>query len=117
MGANCGRAVIACFGLVRSLPLALLFLALAGAADNVSAVFRSTILQSVTRTSSAEGCRAVAAAGGAEGDVEAGAQLPRWPAGEAFSVISGGVACMVLAVAWPPGTRGFLRYDARHPVP
>ena len=41
-------AAIAAFGLVRWLPLALLLLAVAGAADNVSAVFRTTILQAAT---------------------------------------------------------------------
>jgi hypothetical protein len=39
-------AAIAAFGLVgANLPVALLFLAIAGAADVVSAIFRSTILQ------------------------------------------------------------------------
>ena len=38
-------AAIACFGLVRSLPAALVLLALAGWADVLSAVFRNTIIQ------------------------------------------------------------------------
>jgi len=38
-------AAITCFGLVRWLPAALVLLAVAGWADVISAVFRSTILQ------------------------------------------------------------------------
>ena len=112
-------ATITAFGLVRWLPLALLFLALAGAADNVSAVFRSTILQAATPDEfrgRLQGVFTVVVAGGPRlGDVEAGAVAALF--GEAFSVVSGGVACIVLAVGLAARHPGFLRYDARHPVP
>jgi MFS family permease len=112
-------AAITTFGLVRVLPLALLLLAVAGAADNVSAVFRSTILQSATPDEfrgRLQGVFTVVVAGGPRlGDVEAGAVAAL--AGEAFSVISGGVACIVLALGLAAKFPGFLKYDARHPIP
>ena len=88
---------IAAFGLVRWLPLALLLLAIAGAADNVSAVFRTTILQAATPDEyrgRLQGVFTVVVAGGPRlGDVEAGVVAAL--AGEAFSVVSGGVLCVV----------------------
>jgi MFS family permease len=105
---------IAAFGLVPWLPLGLFMLALAGAADVVSAVFRNTILQ----LSVPDGLRgrlssvhiAVVTGGPQLGDAEAGAVAavtsPR------FSVVSGGLACIlgVLAlVRWVPE---LARYDA-----
>lgn len=110
---------IAAFGLVRSLPIALGLLAIAGAADNVSAVFRSTILQAATPDEyrgRLQGVFTVVVAGGPRlGDVEAGAVAAA--AGEAFSVVSGGIACVVLATALVLRSPSFLRYDARNPVP
>jgi hypothetical protein len=38
-------------------------------------------------------------------------------AGEAFSVISGGVACVVLAAGLAVAIPAFWRYDASDPVP
>ncbi|MDP1877901.1 MAG: MFS transporter [Actinomycetota bacterium] len=112
-------AAITCFGLVRWLPLALLFLAIAGAADNVSAVFRSTILQSATPDEyrgRLQGVFTVVVAGGPRlGDVEAGVVAAAF--GEAVSVISGGLACIALSVGLVAKSPSFLRYDARHPVP
>lgn len=110
---------ITSFGLVRWLPLALLFLAVAGAADNVSAVFRATILQSATPDEyrgRLQGVFTVVVAGGPRlGDVEAGVVAVVF--GEAVSVISGGLACVGLAVALAAKFPGFLRYDAEDPVP
>ncbi len=110
---------IAAFGMVRWLPLALLLLAIAGAADNVSAVFRTTILQAATPDEyrgRLQGVFTVVVAGGPRlGDVEAGAVAA--VAGEAVSVISGGIACVVGAVALAAKFPQFLKYDARHPVP
>jgi MFS family permease len=110
---------IAAFGLTRWLPLALLFLALAGAADNVSAVFRSTILQSATPDEfrgRLQGVFTVVVAGGPRlGDVEAGVVAAMF--GEAVSVVSGGVICIGLALGLAAKFPGFLKYDARHPVP
>ena len=87
--------------------LAAALLAVAGAADSVSAVCRSTINQSVTpdpmrgRMSSVYSL--VVTSGPRLGDVEAGA----WPAPLAlrFSVVSGGLLCMagvvLIALAFP----------------
>jgi MFS family permease len=95
---------IALFGLVRWLPLALLLLAVAGAADVVSAVFRNTIMQ----TSAPDELRgrlaaihlAVVQGGPRLGDAEAGAVAT--VAGPQFSVVSGGLACLlgVALIAW-----------------
>jgi hypothetical protein len=49
------------------------------------------------------------------GDVEAGVVASL--GGEAFSVISGGLACVGLSVGLAAKFRGFLRYDAQHPIP
>jgi MFS family permease len=110
---------ISAFGLVRSLPVALVFLAVAGAADNVSAVFRSTILQAATPDEfrgRLQGVFTVVVAGGPRlGDVEAGVVSALF--GEAVSVVSGGVMCIGLAVALAAKFPGFMRYDGRHPVP
>lgn len=110
---------IAGFGLTRNLWFALVLLAIAGAADNVSAVFRSTMLQSAVPDEyrgRLQGVFTVVVAGGPRlGDVEAGA-VARW-FGEAASAVSGGIICVVLAVALMLWRSDFLRYDARHPVP
>lgn len=110
---------IATFGLVRWLPLALLLLAIAGAADNVSAVFRSTILQAATPDEyrgRLQGVFTVVVAGGPRlGDVEAGAVAAMF--GEAVSVVSGGVACVALALGLSARFPSFRKYDGRHPVP
>lgn len=112
-------AAIAAFGFTRSLPIAVTMLAVAGAADTVSAVFRSTMLQAATPDEyrgRLQGVFTVVVAGGPRlGDLEAGAvatavSLP-------FSVISGGVGCVVLAVALVAWRRSFWTYDARSPVP
>jgi MFS family permease len=97
-------AAITFFGLSgRFFPLALLFLAFAGAADVISAVFRSSILQLSVPDSLRGRLSAIhimVVVGGPQlGDVEAGvvaALVSPW-----FAVVSGGVACVlgVLAVA------------------
>ena len=87
---------IAGFGMTSFLPLGLLLLALAGAADVVSAVFRNTIVQ-LTVPDRLRGrlnsLNIVVVTGGPRlGDLEAGAvaslTTPR------FSVVSGGLACV-----------------------
>ncbi|HZQ26518.1 MAG TPA: MFS transporter [Acidimicrobiales bacterium] len=95
---------VAVFGLTASLPLALVLLAVAGAADVISAVFRNTILHLLIpdslrgRLSALQ--IAVVTGGPRLGDAEAGAVAaltsPR------FSVVSGGLACVagVLLVGW-----------------
>ncbi|MEV0317704.1 MFS transporter [Streptomyces sp. NPDC050658] len=110
-------AAVAVFGLTRNLWLGLLFLALAGCADTVSMVFRTTMVQAAVPDElrgRLQGVFIVVVAGGPRlGDFVAGA------VGDATSpvvaVTGGGVACVVavglLAVKW----RGFARYDARAP--
>ena len=91
-------AAITAFGLAGShLWLALPFLALAGAADVVSAIFRSTILQ-VTVPDRLRGRLAsifmlVVAGGPKLGDLEAGLVASAFT--PTVSVVSGGVACIV----------------------
>lgn len=97
-------AAIAAFGTISVLPLALLLLAVAGAADVVSAVFRGTILQTETpdglrgRLSSLH--TAVVTGGPRLGDFEAGAVASL--AGVETSVVSGGFGCLagVAIVGW-----------------
>ncbi|MGZ4695166.1 MAG: MFS transporter [Acidimicrobiales bacterium] len=94
-------ASIAAFGLTSMLPLALLLLAVAGASDVISAVFRNTILQlSVPdhlrgRLSSIH--IAVVTGGPRVGDAESG--LVAGITNPGFAVVSGGVACIVGALA------------------
>lgn len=93
-------ASVAAFGVARSLPVALVFLAVAGWADVVSAIFRNFILQMRVpdnlrgRMNAIQ--TAVVAGGPRLGDFESGAVAtfvsPR------FSVVSGGLASMAAAV-------------------
>jgi len=107
---------IAAFGFSdETLWLALLMLAAAGAADNVSAVLRGTILWTVTpdhlrgRVSGIE--FAQVAATPALGNVEAG--LVASLTSVRFSIVSGGLACVagtfIVALAVP----ALIHYDAR----
>ena len=85
------------FGLVTVLPVALLLLALAGAADVVSAVFRGTIVQ-LTVPENLRGRIsgvhvAVVRSGPRLGDLRAG--IVASAAGEQFSVVSGGILGVV----------------------
>ena len=90
-------AAIAVFGVTAVLPLALCLLALAGAADVISAVFRGTILQTETpdglrgRLSSIH--TAVVTGGPRLGDFEAGAVAALF--GTEISIVSGGLGCLV----------------------
>jgi len=107
-------AAIAGFGLTTWLPLALFLLALAGAADVVSAVFRNTMLQSTTPDSlrgRLSGVHIGVVTGGPRlGDAEAGAVAavtsPR------ISVVSGGLACMVGALVVARLLPRFTHYTA-----
>ncbi len=108
-------AAIAGFGFTHTLWLALLLLGLAGAADQVSAIFRSTIVLTVTpdhmrgRIGGIE--FAQVASTPSLGNLEAGvvASLTSLR----FSIVSGGIACivgtLVCALAFPI----LLRYDSR----
>ena len=91
-------AAIAGFGLAGDvLPLALVFLALAGAADVVSAIFRSTILQ-VTVPDHLRGRLGavffIVVTGGPKlGDIEAGLVASAFT--PTVSVVTGGLACII----------------------
>ena len=112
-------AAVTAFGFSRAIVVSLIFLAIAGAADNVSAIFRMTILQAATPDEfrgRIQGVHTVVVAGGPRlGDVESGAVASL--AGEAFSVISGGVACIALSIGLVTKFKTFMRYDSWHPVP
>lgn len=105
---------IAAFGLTPWLPVGLALLALAGAADVISAVFRNTILQlSVPdalrgRLSSVH--IAVVTGGPQIGDAEAGAVAALTSA--RVSVVSGGLACMVGVLLLVRLAPELARYDA-----
>jgi MFS family permease len=111
-------AAIALAGLAGSILVAALLLALAGAADSVSAVCRSTINQTVTpdamRGRMSSVFSLVVTSGPRLGDVEAGTVAGL--AGPRFSVTSGGVACVlgvgVIVAAFP----ALLRYDAEEAI-
>jgi hypothetical protein len=98
---------------MSSLWLAAAMLALAGAADSVSAVCRSTINQTVTpeamrgRMSSVFGL--VVTGGPRLGDLESGSVAGA--AGVRFSVVSGGLACLVGIAAIMVGFPALARYD------
>lgn len=109
---------VAVFGLTRNLWLGLFFLALAGAADTVSMVFRNTMMQVAApdeMRGRLQGVFIVVVAGGPRlGDFLAGsaAELST----PSIAVVGGGIAC-VLAVGLLAfvGRHNFLRYDARSP--
>jgi MFS family permease len=110
---------IALFGLVHVLWLGVILLAIAGAADMVSAIFRSTILQVATPDSlrgRLQGVFTVVVAGGPRiGDLESGSVASL--VSTEFSVVSGGIACIVGLVALIARYPSFARYDAKDPVP
>jgi MFS family permease len=112
-------AAIAAFGFASTLPVAVLTLACAGAADTISGVYRSTILQSVAppdKLGRLTGIELVSVASGPYlGDFEAGALAAATSL--RFSIVSGGFACIAgcLLLAWR--IPEFARYDARNPTP
>jgi MFS family permease len=107
-------AAIAAFGLVTSVWLAVALLAIAGGADVVSAVFRTTILQLAVpdrlrgRLSSVQ--IAVVAGGPRLGDFEAGAVAA--VTGPQFSVVSGGLMCILGAIFIARKVPEFDQYEA-----
>ena len=107
-------AAIALAGVVTTLWAAMVLLAIAGAADSVSAVCRSTINQTVTpdamRGRMSATFSLVVTSGPRLGDIESGAvaslATPR------FSVISGGIGCIVSALLIVRGFPALARYDS-----
>jgi Transmembrane secretion effector len=115
IAASCWGLAIAAFGFADTLWLGLLLLAIAGGADDISAVFRATIMLSATpenmrgRLTGIEFMQVASAP--TLGNVEAGvvASLTSLR----FSIVSGGLACVagtfIVALAVP----AFIHYDAR----
>lgn len=107
-------AAIALAGLTRSLWVASGLLAMAGAADSISAVCRSTITQSLTpdamRGRMSSVFSLVVTSGPRLGDVESGAVAALTSA--RTSVISGGIACMVSVGAVLLAFPALAAYDA-----
>ncbi len=115
----CGYgAAVAFFGLTDIFTWALFFLALTGAADMVSAVFRSTILQVATPDElrgRLQGVFVVVVAGGPRlGDALIGSTAGLF--GEHAAIVIGGVSCIAATIFFALRNGGFVRYDARHPV-
>lgn len=107
-------AAIAGFGLSPSLPLAVLFLALAGAADMVSMVFRGAILQTAATDDMrgrTQGVFTVVVAGGPRladtlhGTIGA-------VAGSAATVVGGGVLVVIFVLIAAAALPAFVKYRA-----
>ncbi|GAA4424295.1 MFS transporter [Georgenia halophila] len=117
-----GAAVLAAGNVLHptvALWVAAACLAAAGAADSVSSVFRTTILQAATPDhlrGRLQGVFVVVVAGGPRlGDTVSGSVATLLTEGTA--VVAGGLACVVAVVLLARWQRGFLAYDSRHPVP
>ncbi|ADG76079.1 major facilitator superfamily MFS_1 [Cellulomonas flavigena DSM 20109] len=102
-----------------ALALAVVTLALAGASDAVSSVFRQTILQTATpddMRGRLQGVFVVVVAGGPRlGELVLGALSVR--VGEGWAAVLGGVACVVLLWLLVRAQRAFWQYDAENPTP
>ena len=111
-------AAITAFGVTKNLYLALFFLAVAGAADNISAIFRTTMMQVVIPDEyrgRLQGLFTVVVAGGPRlGDFESGTVAAI--GGEQLSVVSGGIACVACTYALVKWHKPFMQYDSREPV-
>jgi MFS family permease len=96
-----------------------LFLAISGAADMVSAAYRSTMLQVAApdqMRGRLQGVFIVVVAGGPRaGDFLAGSVAGS--VGERLALVLGGLGCLVGVVTASALSRRFLEYDARHPTP
>lgn len=112
-----GAAIIG-FGLSKSLWLALLFLAMAGAADCVSGLFRMTIWNQTIPDhlrGRLAGIEMISYTTGPYlGNAEAGLVASAF--GLRFSVISGGLMCVIGAGALAVLLPAFIRYDGREGV-
>jgi MFS family permease len=120
--AGLGFALLGAGGVLtreQALAAALGAMAFAGAADSVSAVFRTTILQTAApdrMRGRLQGIFIVVVAGGPRLGELLGGSVAEY-LGEGWTAVAGGAACLfavgVLSLRQP----GFLRYDARHPTP
>lgn len=114
-------AAVALSGLAHQLWLVVALLALAGAFDLVSAVYRQTILQTYApdeMRGRMQGVFIAVVAGGPRlGDVRAGTTAAL--TNPTVSWVAGGVACILVVVVAGLIVRPFWRYDTRtaHPAP
>lgn len=104
--------------IVWALVAALVALALAGAADSVSSIFRQTILQAATPDAlrgRLQGVFVVVVAGGPRlGDLVVGTQASWF--GEGLAAVIGGLACLLAISLLALSQRRFLAYDAAAPT-
>jgi MFS family permease len=112
-------AAVAAFGFARAIWVGVAFLALSGAADMISAAYRSTILQTAAPDNlrgRLQGVFTVVVAGGPRmGDFVAGSTAALLT--PTIALAAGGMACVggvLIASAREPR---FLRYDAVDPTP
>jgi MFS family permease len=116
----CWGGAVALSGFARQLWLVVGLLALAGAADLVSSVYRQTILQTYApdeMRGRMQGVFIAVVAGGPRlGDLRAGATASA--STTTISWVGGGIACMLVVAAAGVLVRPFWRYDTRvaHPV-
>ena len=112
-------AAVAVSGLVGQLWLVVALLALAGAFDLVSAVYRQTILQTYApdeMRGRMQGVFIAVVAGGPRlGDVRAGATAA--VTSPTFSWVAGGIACMAVVIVAGLLVRPFWRYDTSRDLP
>ena len=112
-------AAVAVSGLVGQLWLVVALLALAGAFDLVSAVYRQTILQTYApdeMRGRMQGVFIAVVAGGPRlGDVRAGATAA--VTNPTFSWVAGGIACMAVVIVAGLMVRPFWRYDTSRDLP
>jgi len=113
----CWGASVAASGLAQSLWLVVVLLAVAGAADLVSGVYRQTILQTFApdeMRGRLQGVFIVVVAGGPRlGDLRAGAAADAY--GVTAAWVGGGVACVVVVAVvavFSPGLRRYRRTDS-----
>ena len=110
-------AAITGAGLVRSLAAGMALLVVAGFADGVSAVCRSTINQTVTpdqlRGRMSSLYMVVVTGGPRLGDIESGVVAGLTSATTA--VVTGGLACIVGGIVVALGFPALARYDGEHP--
>jgi MFS family permease len=113
----CWGAGVIGFGLSPNLWVAILFLVLASAADMVSGLYRDAIVKTVTpdeMRGRLEGIGlAVWGTGPSIGNTEAG--LLASVTSVRFSIVSGGLACIVGAALLALALPRYRRYDAREP--
>jgi MFS family permease len=112
-------AAVGSVGLTDVLWVGVLLLAVSGAADMVSAAYRSTILQVAAPDElrgRLQGVFIVVVAGGPRaGDFVAGSVASG--VGERAALVLGGLACITGVLVACAFSRRFLAYDAHHPTP